>query len=65
MTWVSALSTVLYYLSLPFTTIFSWILIPLAPALHLGYYLLSGLLIPLKLFAKFEVRIDIVSVGLD
>jgi hypothetical protein len=63
MTWLSVLGSVLYYLSLPFTTIFNWVLIALAPALHLGHYLLSGLLLPLKLFAKFEVRRDIVSIG--
>jgi hypothetical protein len=59
MTWLSALGSVLYYISLPFTivliTIYNGIVIALAPALHLGHYLLSGLLLPLTLLAKFEV----------
>ncbi|PMD43381.1 hypothetical protein L207DRAFT_509909 [Hyaloscypha variabilis F] len=58
MTWLSALGSVLYYISLPFTivliTIYNGIVIALAPALHLGHYLLSGLLLPLTLLAKFE-----------
>ncbi|PMD65143.1 uncharacterized protein K444DRAFT_520190 [Hyaloscypha bicolor E] len=58
MTWLSVLGSVLYYLSLPFTTVFTtvynWVLIALAPALHLGHYLFSGMLLPLRLLAKFE-----------
>jgi hypothetical protein len=59
MAWLSILGSILYYLSLPFaiifTTIYNWLIIGLAPILHLGHYLLSGLLLPLKLIAKFEV----------
>jgi hypothetical protein len=62
MTWLSVLGSVLFYVSLPFTILFNWALIALAPALHLGNYLLSGLLLPLRLFAKFEVCIGIVSI---
>jgi len=54
MTWLSVLGSVLYYLSLPFTTAFDLLLVALAPALHLGHYALSGLLFPLRLIAKFE-----------
>jgi hypothetical protein len=63
MTWLSVLGTVLYYLSLPFTTIFSWLLIALAPILHLGHYLLSGFLLPLRLLVKFEVGTNIVCIA--
>ncbi|KAH8768035.1 hypothetical protein BGZ57DRAFT_856573 [Hyaloscypha finlandica] len=59
MTWLSVLGSVLYYLSLPFisvfTTVYNWVLVALAPALHLGHYLLSGMFLPLRLLAKFEV----------
>ncbi|KAE9374503.1 hypothetical protein N431DRAFT_334970 [Stipitochalara longipes BDJ] len=58
MTWLLVLSSVIYYISLPFTTvlitIYDWIIIALAPALHLGHYIFSGLLLPLTLLAKFE-----------
>jgi hypothetical protein len=67
MTWLSVLGSVLYYLSLPFTTVFTtvynWVLIALAPALHLGHYLFSGMLLPLRLLAKFEVGKNIVSIA--
>jgi hypothetical protein len=55
MTWLSVLGSVLYYLSLPFTIIFDWILVALAPVLHMGQYLLSAFLFPLRLLSKFEV----------
>jgi hypothetical protein len=55
MTWLSVLGSVLYYLSLPFTITFDWILVALAPVLHTGQYLLSAFLFPLRLLAKFEV----------
>jgi len=59
MNWLAVLGSVLYYTSLPFTTvlvtIYNWLIIVLAPVLHLGHYLLSGLLLPLTLLAKFEV----------
>jgi hypothetical protein len=59
MTWLSVLGNVLYYLSLPFitafTTVYNWVLVALAPALHLGHYLFSGMFLPLRLLAKFEV----------
>ncbi len=62
MTWLSVLGSVLYYLSLPFAIIFDWILVALAPALHLGHYLLSGCLFPLRLLAKFEVGKNILFI---
>ncbi|CAL3965939.1 hypothetical protein PZA11_002753 [Diplocarpon coronariae] len=48
------LTSTLYYLSAPFTTVFWWTVACLAPFLHLGNYALSGFLLPLRLFAKFE-----------
>jgi hypothetical protein len=67
MTWLLVLGSVLYYLSLPFTTVFTtvynWVLVALAPAIHLGHYLFSGMLLPLRLLAKFEVGKNIVSIA--
>ena len=55
MTWLSAIGSILYYLSLPITTVLGWLLVALAPLLHLGHYVLSGFLLPLRLLAKLEV----------
>jgi len=55
MTWLSIITTTLYYLLLPLTILFGWVVVVLAPILHLGRYLLSGTLLPLRLLAKFEV----------
>lgn len=59
MSWLSVLGSILYYFSLPFTklfaTLFNWFGIVLAPVLHLGNYMLFGLVLPMKLLAKFEV----------
>lgn len=67
MTSLSVLGGILYYISLPFTTVFtivfSWVLVVLAPALHLGHYVLAGFLLPLRLLAKFEVGTIIVSIA--
>jgi len=52
--WVSTIGTILYYISLPITIIFRWTLIALAPILHLAHYALLGLLLPVRLLAKFE-----------
>jgi hypothetical protein len=54
MTWLSVTGAIFYYLSLPFTTLLRWILVALAPVLHLGHYTVSGFLLPLRLLAKFE-----------
>ncbi|KUJ20208.1 uncharacterized protein LY89DRAFT_682982 [Mollisia scopiformis] len=54
MTWFSALSAVFYYCSLPITTILSWLLVPLAPFLYLGQYIIAGCLLPLTLLSKLE-----------
>lgn len=62
MTWLSVLGSVLYYLSLPFKIIFDWLLVALAPVLHLGHYLLSALLFPLRILAKFEVGENILFI---
>lgn len=54
MTWLSVTGSVFSYLILPFTTILGWLLAALSPILHLGNYIISGLLLPLRLIAKFE-----------
>jgi len=55
MTWLSMVGTVLYYLSRPITTTFNWILVILAPIIHLVHYITWACLLPLKLVTKFEV----------
>ncbi|PBP17451.1 hypothetical protein BUE80_DR011787 [Diplocarpon rosae] len=50
----SILTITLYYLSAPFTIVFWWAVACLAPFQHLGNYILSALLLPLRLLAKFE-----------
>ncbi|KZF22664.1 hypothetical protein L228DRAFT_247023 [Xylona heveae TC161] len=52
--YVSIAGTVLYYLSLPFTVSFRWLLVVLAPLIHLIRYIFYGLLFPVSLAAKFE-----------
>jgi len=54
MTWVSVLNSIFYYILLPVVAFFRSLLVVLAPLLHLGSHLLSGLLLPLRLLAKFE-----------
>jgi len=54
MTWLSVISSIFYYLFLPLSTLFAWLLLALSPVLHLGSYLASGFLLPLRLLAKFE-----------
>jgi len=54
MTWLSVAGSIFYYLLLPVTTLFGWLLLALAPLLHLGSYVFSGFLMPLSLLAKFE-----------
>ncbi|APA08119.1 hypothetical protein sscle_03g028890 [Sclerotinia sclerotiorum 1980 UF-70] len=60
-TWLSILAKTFYYISLPITFIFRWLLavlgIALAPLLHLGNSLISATLLPLKVLAKFEALI--------
>jgi hypothetical protein len=55
MTWLSVIGSVFYNLSLPITTVLGWLLVALAPLLHLGHYFFYGFLLPLRLLAKFEV----------
>lgn len=55
MAWLEVTGRIIYYLVLPLTTLFGWLLILLAPLLHLGNYILSGFILPVKLLAKFEV----------
>jgi len=54
MTWLLAIVRTVYYLLLPFITVLGWLLVLLAPVGHLGNYLLSGMLLPVTLLAKFE-----------
>lgn len=62
MTWYSVLGNVVYhvvyYILLPFITLFRWLLIALSPVVHLGNYMISASLLPLRLVAKFEVCYD-------
>ncbi|KAG0648191.1 hypothetical protein D0Z07_5423 [Hyphodiscus hymeniophilus] len=55
MTWLSIVGSIFYYLTLPIASVFGWLLVAIAPLLHLGQHLLSGLLLPLRLLARFEV----------
>lgn len=54
MTWLSATGHFFYYLFLPVTTFLSWLLVGLAPFLHLGTYALYGFLLPIRFLSKFE-----------
>jgi hypothetical protein len=54
--WLSVIGRIFWLLLLPLTTLLGWLLVALGPILHLGNYLLSGMMLPLKLLAKFEVR---------
>ncbi|CAD6439667.1 5ffba10d-8892-4564-ab5b-a0dda35c9f7f [Sclerotinia trifoliorum] len=60
-TWLSISTSTFYYISLPITFIFRWLLAilstALAPLLHLGNSLISASLLPLKVLAKFEALI--------
>lgn len=57
--WLEVIARILYYLALPLTTLFEWLLILLAPLLHLGNYIFSGFLWPVRLLAKLEVCLPI------
>ncbi|KAH7321452.1 hypothetical protein BKA65DRAFT_80886 [Rhexocercosporidium sp. MPI-PUGE-AT-0058] len=54
MNWLSVLHITFYYVSLPITTIFWWIVACLAPFVNFTIYMLSAFLLPLKFLAKFE-----------
>jgi cobalamin biosynthesis protein CobD/CbiB len=54
--WLSVIGRIFWLLLLPLTTLLGWLLVALGPILHLGNYLLSGMMLPFKLLAKFEVR---------
>ena len=55
MTWLSVASSTLYYITLPIMVLLGWLLVVLAPVLHLGNYILSAILLPLTLLANLEV----------
>ncbi|TVY81471.1 hypothetical protein LSUE1_G003205 [Lachnellula suecica] len=54
MAWVAIVIRILSYLLLPIRLLFNALRIALAPVLHLGNYILTGCMLPLKLLAKFE-----------
>ncbi|KAL3425612.1 hypothetical protein PVAG01_02402 [Phlyctema vagabunda] len=54
MAWPTLITSILYYTFLPVITVFGWLLIPLAPLLHLGSYFLATAMLPLRIAAKFE-----------
>ncbi|KAF7957575.1 hypothetical protein EAE96_003150 [Botrytis aclada] len=60
-TWLSIMGSTFHYISLPIVVISNWLLailrIALAPLLHLGNSLVSAMLLPLKVIAKFETII--------
>lgn len=56
MAWLSAIGVFFLYLLLPFIVLLRWLLLALAPLLHLGGYIFSGMIFPLRFLAKFEVR---------
>jgi hypothetical protein len=60
MAWLAVVGTVFSYVLLPFTVLSRWLLVALlvalAPALHLGRFILSAMLFPLRLLAKLEVQ---------
>ncbi|KAF5879613.1 uncharacterized protein Bfra_006820 [Botrytis fragariae] len=60
-TWLSITGSTFYYISLPIIVISNWLLailrIALAPLLHLGNSLVSAMLLPLRVVAKFETII--------
>jgi hypothetical protein len=59
MTWLSVIGSISYYLLLPISTLLGWLLVALAPVLHLGGYLFSACLLPLRVLAKLEVFLSI------
>ncbi|KAK0100999.1 hypothetical protein ONS95_013011 [Cadophora gregata] len=54
MTWLSVLEVTFYYVSLPITIIFRWIVACLTLVSNLAMYISSGFLLPLRFLAKFE-----------
>lgn len=67
MTWLSMIGSTLYYLVLPVSYILSWLLAilktSLVPLLLLGSSIISGLLLPLKVLAKFEASYEQSSIA--
>ena len=60
MSWLSALGAALSYITLPIRILGAWIIslfiVLIGPVVHLGDYIVSGLLLPIRLFAKLEVK---------
>jgi len=54
MKWLFVISSIFYYLLYPVSTLFGWLLIVLSPVLHLGSYIFSGVLFPLRLVVRLE-----------
>jgi len=54
MAWLAVVIRTLSYILLPVKLLFNVLLILLAPVLHLGSYVFTGFMLPLRLLAKFE-----------
>jgi hypothetical protein len=55
MSWLSIIGRIFFYIALPLTTLYRWLLIALAPILHLGHYFAWALFLPVRFLAKLEV----------
>ncbi|TVY55434.1 hypothetical protein LCER1_G002704 [Lachnellula cervina] len=54
MAWFTIVISIFSYILLPIKLLFRALLILLAPVLHLGSYVFTGFMLPLRLLAKFE-----------
>jgi len=54
MAWFTIVISIFSYISLPIKLLFRALLVLLAPVLHLGSYVFTGFMLPLRLLAKFE-----------
>ncbi|KAI9700441.1 MAG: hypothetical protein M1836_002456 [Candelina mexicana] len=54
MTFPERIKGFFHYLFYPVTILFAWLIIILAPIVHLGHYVLYGLVMPLRILGKFE-----------
>ncbi|TVY14719.1 hypothetical protein LARI1_G006877 [Lachnellula arida] len=54
MAWFPVVLSIFSYILLPIKLLFRALLILLAPVLHLGSYVFTGFILPLRLLAKFE-----------
>lgn len=61
MVWLAILG-ILYYIFLPFKVAFFFLLSILSPVLHLGHYVFSVLVVPLRFLGNFEVETSFIEV---